>query len=469
MSKGCLIFIPGINSITHKERLTARYDFPRGGLSMASFLASKGKKVNLIPLDYYVPPSENPAEISSRLRYIVHSSIEYFDPSLVGIGVPYTMLYPTALRIASFCKEVSEAVVCLGGPHVSYTARQTLIDSNDVDVIVRGEGEWTLLELLEKVERKEDFSDLAGTTARNAKFGEGDGELAKVNPPRPLGNLNELPPFDYGLLPEIFVRNMAVTIMGSRGCAYNCSYCVEQEFWRHKVRTVAIDTVAEEIRILSERYDNPPVSFEDSMFDMRSSRFFEFCTKVKGISLHPECYLLSRVDSVTDDGFKAMKAAGINNLWLGVESASPKVLAAMNKRITFKQSEEACRRGTEAGLTVGSFWLVGHPGDSLRESEITLEAIHKIYSWGYSALSEIAMFIPYPGTAISENPDAYGIDILTYDWEKWARFNTEPVCQLKEFKKEDILRCWHHAQRIVNGWRLIRGFPGVCTEPVVLH
>lgn len=166
MNSGCLIFIPGINSLTHRERFTTTYDFPRGGLSLASFLESRGKRVSIIPLDYYIPRSSDPEEIRSRLRSVVQSAVKEFDPALIGIGVPYTMLYPTALRVASFCKEVSEAVVCVGGPHVSYMDRQTLMDSKDVDLVVRGEGEWSLLELLERIERGEDYTDVAGTTVR---------------------------------------------------------------------------------------------------------------------------------------------------------------------------------------------------------------------------------------------------------------------------------------------------------------
>lgn len=447
-----MIFVPGVNSITHKERFTEPYDFPRGGLSLASFLSSRGKRVSIIPLDYYIPPSQNPAEISSRLRYVVQSTVMEFDPALVGISAPYTMLYPTALRIASFCKEVSESVVCLGGPHVSYMDWQTFIDSKDVDVVVRGEGEWTLLELLEKVEREEDFSDVAGTTVRNAESGVRNTELAKVNPPRPLGNMNELPQLNYGLLPEEFVRKMAVTLVASRGCAYRCTYCLESEFWGHKVRVTSIDRVVEEVKILSEKYNNPPLAFEDSMFNMRSARFFELCAGLKGIRLRPEFYILSRVDSVTDEGFRAMKDAGINKILLGIESASPKVLAAMNKRITYEQAEDTCRRLTNAGLQVGTFWIIGHPGDSIKEARITLDAIKRLYSLGYMGASEIAIFIPYPGTIIFQNPEAYGIDILNYDWERWGRFNTEPVCQLKDFRKEDILRCWVKAQRIAEYW-----------------
>jgi radical SAM superfamily enzyme YgiQ (UPF0313 family) len=245
---------------------------------------------------------------------------------------------------------------------------------------------------------------------------------------------------------------MKVTLVASRGCVYKCSYCVESRFWGQKVRMTPLDRIVEEARILTERYNNPPVGFEDSMFNMRPAHFFELCTRLKGIRLDPGFYILARVDSVTDEGFRAMRDAGMNNIIFGIESASPKVLANMNKKITYEQAEDACRRGANAGLKIGSFWIMGHPGDSVEEAEKTLNAINRLYSLGYNQGSEIAMFIPYPGTIIFENPDLYGLDILTYDWERWGRFNTEPVCQLKEFKKEDILKYWLEGKRIAGYW-----------------
>ena len=467
MAKGCLILIPGINSITHKERLTESYDFPRGGLSLASFLHSKGKRVHIVPLDYYLPNIKNPTELVIRMRHVIHSAVKDFDPALIGIGSPYTILYPTLLKIATFCKEVSDAVVCLGGVHVTYMHEQVFLDSNNVDVVVRGEGEWTLLELLEKIEAGVDYSSMAGVTVRNTKFGKRDNGSITVNPPRPIGNMAELPMMKYDLLPERLVRNMTVTIVGSRGCPYKCSYCVESAFWGQKVRANPMNVLVEEAKILTQIYNNPPIAFEDSMFHMKSRRFYELCDQLKSIRLHPDFYILSRVDSLTDEGFKAMKEAGINKIIFGLESASPKVQAIMNKNITYAQMEEACRRVTNAGLRVGSFWIIGHPGDTPQEAGMTLDAIKRLYSIGCMEATEISMFIPYPGTVIFENQEEYGIEILSHDWEKWGRFNTEPVCQLKEFRKDDILKYWIKAQRLAEYWMAKRAYNMSFQRPVV--
>lgn len=453
----CLIFVPGINSISHRERFTTIYDFPRGALSLASFLKVKGVSSLVIPLDFYMPPSNNPEDVESGIGKIIEAISKECQPLVAGISVPYTMLYPASLKIAENCKKfMPSAITCMGGPHVSYRDAECFEDSDYVDVIVRGEGEWVLLEIINAIKNKRDFNDIKGITFCEPRTPNPESRIIK-NPPHPLGNINELPILDYTLLPEDFVRNMAVSIVASRGCAYKCSYCNESRFWGHKVRKIPIDKVMEEIRILGSNYNNYPVGLEDSMFNMRSPYFFEFCVRLSRLRLNPNLYMLSRVDSVSEEGYRAMRRAGIRNIILGIESASQKVLDAMNKRITVKQAEDACKTAVSSGLIVGAFWIIGHPGDSPAESEITLEVMDKFYSKGILQTSEIALFVPYPGTDIFEQPEKYGLEILSYDWERWGRFNTDPVCQLKDFKSDEIKLYWQKGVEIDRKWREYKG------------
>ncbi len=474
----CLIFVPGINSIAHRERFTTIYDFPRGALSLASFLKAKGVSSLVVPLDFYMPPLTPPSplfnkegeeggvggdrsvEIESEIGKIVEAVSREYQPLVAGISVPYTMLYPASLKIAENCKKVMpSAMTCMGGPHVSYRDAQCFEDSDYVDVIVRGEGEWALLEIIDAVKSKRGFHNIKGITFYESRITNHeprtpDHESRVIqNPPHPPGDIKELPMLDYTLLPEEFVRNMAVSIVASRGCAYKCSYCNESRFWGHKVRKIPIDKVIEEIRILGSDYNNYPVGLEDSMFNMRSPYFFEFCSRLSDLRLNPNLYLLSRVDSVSEEGYGAMRKAGIRNIILGIESASPKVLNAMNKKITAGQAEEACKTAVGSGLVVGAFWIIGHPGDNPAESEITLEVMDKFYSKGILQTSEIALFVPYPGTDIFEQPEKYGLEILSYEWERWGRFNTDPVCQLKDFKSDEIKLYWEKGVEIDRKWR----------------
>lgn len=457
MNRTCLFISPGINCLAHPERWTTIYDFPRGLLSIATFLDANGIRAEVLPLDYYIKPIHTSVmrgqysdkkNINKQIHSAVQDAISTLEPAFIGISVPYTMLYPAALKIAELCKKIKpDSIVVLGGPHVSYRDRECFNDSEYVDIVVRGEGEWTFLNIVKDISSGIKLECAAGITFRDSSGN------VKRNPLRQQGNLVEIPMLNYRLLPEGFVKNMAVSVVASRGCAYKCTYCNESIFWGQKVRAFSVDVVFEEIKNLAETYGNYAVGLEDSMFNMKSRYFFDLLKKLSAIKLHPAFYILSRVDSINEEGFEAMEKAGIKNLILGIESASPRVLQMMNKKITIQQAEEACIKAVKHGLTVDTFWIIGHPGDNPHEAEITLAAIDRFYSSGLHQNSEIAMFVPYPGTRIFESPQEFDLEILTYEWEKWARFNSEPVYQLKEFSKEDITGYWTVANRIANEWK----------------
>jgi len=448
----CLLIDHGIKAVAHRERLTTTYDFPNGILSLGSFLEANGCSVAIVPLDYHLNISYDPEDLDKRILSILEPALKEYDPLFVGVGVAYTMLYPVSLKIVELSKALKPgAVTGLGGPHVSYMDRQCFEDSSAVDVVVRGEGEWTLLELINTLDRGGDLSGVKGVTHKK------NGEII-VNPPRPLGPVDELPVLDFGLMPEGFIRGMAVSIVASRGCAYKCTYCNESLFWGNKVRRIPIEKIMEELKQLADKYDNYPVGLEDSMFHMKSSYFFEMLASLAGIRLNPAFYLLSRADCVTQEGCEAMFRAGIGNLVLGLESASPKVLKAMNKQTTIERGEDACAMATRKGLIVGTFWMIGHPGDSPVEAQITIDTIDRFYGEGIMGASEIALFVPYPGGAVFNDPGRFGVEILTYDWERWARFNTQPVCQLEDFSKDEIIAAWKKAKGVDEKWRFIQAY-----------
>ncbi len=444
----CLIIVPGIKSLARRERFTTTYEFPRGALSLASFLNSRDCRTMILPLDYYLQASDSPLNIEKQTFSILQEALNEYAPSVVGVSAPYTLLYPASLKIVEYCKKIKpDLFTIMGGPHVTYLHKHALRDSDSIDIVVRGEGEWTLLETVDSLIKGNDISHIKGIAYRSNND-------TVVTPDRPFGPVSELPVLEYGLLPENFVRNMSISLVASRGCVYRCAYCSESLFWGNKVRRIPVENIFEELKQLSDKYDNLPVGLEDSMFHMKSSYFYELCSKLTDIKLNPNIYLLSRVDTVNDDGFNAMIKAGIRNIILGVESASPKVLGMMSKHITPYKAENACEKATKKGLVTGTFWIIGHPGDDPQEAEMTIHAIDTFYEKGVIGSAEIALFVPYPGTPMFNDPQKYGIEILTYEWEKWGRFNTEPVIQLKGFSKKEILTSWTRARAVSEKWRL---------------
>lgn len=183
------------------------------------------------------------------------------------------------------------------------------------------------------------------------------------------------------------------------------------------------------------------------MFDLRTKRFFEFCNKLGHFyqtdSLEGRMYILSRVDTVSEEGLRKARDAGIKAIAFGMESASEKVLNMMNKKTTKGMIINACKLAKNAGFYVMGFWIIGHPGDNVREFQKTYDTIDYLFSKGWLDDIEVAKFIPYPGTLPFHFKEKYGVEILSYDWRKYGRFGRElPVSQLSDFNREDIHACW---------------------------
>ena len=117
----CLIIVPGINVLTSWRSLTIHCEFPRGSLSIGSFLEAKGCSVAVLPLDHYSRPTMDPEDIEKQTDSLVEAVLKEYNPLLVGISIPYTILYPISLKIAESVKKITpEVVTVLGGPHVSF-------------------------------------------------------------------------------------------------------------------------------------------------------------------------------------------------------------------------------------------------------------------------------------------------------------------------------------------------------------
>ncbi len=145
-----------------------------------------------------------------------------------------------------------------------------------------------------------------------------------------------------------------------------------------------------------------------------------------------------------------MKQAGILNLWVGVESASERVLKMMNKHINYDQTIAACQRLRDNGLNTRTLWVIGHPGDNPEEAALSLTELKRLYNQQLIAEAQPALFIPYPGTQFYDHPESYGMQILSYDWRRWERWSGKPIHQLDEFSADQIAEFYEKTRQVVH-------------------
>lgn len=433
-----------------------RFCIPQGPLSMATDLRLQGHQCEVVPLDFTVleehgvPLAPDRAVLMDAVKKAVTKLMKQHQPQLVGATV-FSAEYPMALEVMAHVKAVDpEAVTSVGGPHVSFYDRQTLAEGRAVDLVVRQEGEWTMREVMAALDGVRDFSTIAGITWRN-----GDGEAVQ-NPPRPFGDLSELPVPDYTMLPHDFVNRSWIPMVFTRGCPFSCNFCAEAVFWGRKTRGRRVEDVLAELRFISEHYEDQVVAFQDSLFNSRKQYCTDICAGLRDLEMNLETYVHLRTDHVYPELFEELRSTGkIRSVSFGIESASPKVLKMMNKRTSWDKALDACRMARDYGFGVHTLWIIGHPGEDPAEFEITLKAMRTLWEQDLHDGLDISIFYPYPGTQIYENREALGLRMLTDNWEDFASGDL-PVCELEDYSAEQIMADLGRARRLRDEYQLLQ-------------
>jgi anaerobic magnesium-protoporphyrin IX monomethyl ester cyclase len=407
--------------------------FPRGAASIASFLRAHGQAAELLPLGHVVDDFAGRSQAIDATRAAVADALEILEPRAVGLSIPFSYLYPRALELAAMVRELAPAVpIVAGGAHVSFQDAACLADSHAIDVVARGEGEWTAHELLSALEGGRDLAAVPGITWRAP-----DGSIQR-NADRPLGDVASLAPIDFRLLPEAFCRRMEVAAITSRGCAYRCRFCHERAFWAGRVRAHSPARIIAEGDRLAAEYDNPFRGVDDSMLDMRRPYFHELVELLgRRDWLRPSFGFLTRLDTIVPEGLEAMVRNRIRVMSVGAESGCQEVLDAMGKSLSLAAAEGALAMTRDAGVGVNGFFIAGHPGDNPSRAATSHAWIDKLFAQGMLQCIDLSIFTPYPGTPFFEDPDRYGVEILSRDWSLWRRSN-RPIAQLEGYSAGEI-------------------------------
>jgi len=412
-----------------------RQNIPRGLLSIASFLRSKGHGAEIVPLSYLVgfKPDWTFEEIEAILKDVIPKN----DPVVVGVSNQRTIDYPVSIEILKICKQINENITTLiGGMHVTYLDKECL-ELPYVDVVVRGEGEWIMADLIPALENGADLHQIKGITFKE------DGKIIRT-PDRPVGNLHELPPLDFGLLPFDFVQKGFIVGMLSRGCPFHCNFCLESAFWK-KRRSFTVEQFMNEMDVLEHVYKNPLAGIDDGMVAVGSKLFAELCSAMKKqkLSFAPDSYIYTRLDAISDQGMQNMKGTNIKYVLVGMESASSEILDSMDKNLSSDNIRVPLAKLRENDFCPSGTWMIGFPGDNPAKATSSVDLMSCLLDEDLISQNptDVGFFTPYPGTPFFAEPEKYEIEILTKDWTVWllSGMRLEPVCQLKAFPAEDMI------------------------------
>ena len=415
--------------------------FPSVGLGyLAAVLEQNQYKVDVIDCQ------------ALRLSYEeIKNEIRKLQPDIIGITTT-TLLYKSALKVAKIAKQVCpNCLTVMGGHQVTFWDDYALQECPELDVVVRKEGENTLLEIVQRVEAGKSICDVIGTTCRK------DGEIVR-NPDRPfIQNLDALPFPVRHLWPLKRLRgNIMFQIVTSRGCVHFCRFCCEVRMQGRKFRVRSPNNVVE-IEHLHKTFGANYFSFSDASFTVSQTRAKEICNEIKrrGLKIRWRCE--TRVDMVNKDLFVTMKESGCDGVAVGMESGSQKILDSMRKGITLQQIVKTCKMAKEVGLQIEPIVILGFPGETKETAWETIKFVEKM-SPNYLATYAIAT--PYPGTPLYDMVKEKGwLKITDFDRYDMATPTFETpwlsMRELAEIRKQAYRRFYlrprYVLHRIANG------------------
>ncbi|NOZ81993.1 MAG: radical SAM protein [Candidatus Micrarchaeota archaeon] len=263
--------------------------------------------------------------------------VRRFSPELVCI----TSTTPSFRKACEYAVTVRNIVpdctVVMGGVHATFRPHEAL---NYCDIVVRGEGEVTIVELVEALEKGTTLKGIKGVWTKDMK-----------NPDRePIRDLDSIPfPFR-----EIFPleKYRIMSIVSSRGCPYSCAYCCATRFWGHRVRFRSPENVVSELREIYE-LGFKLVKFHDSTFTLNQERVKRICELIRSEDLDISWSCETRADHLNREILEVMKKAGCRLICIGVDSACENVLKRINRRIEPGVMEKAIKLAKSLGRGKG--------------------------------------------------------------------------------------------------------------------
>ena len=281
-------------------------------------------------------------------------------------------------------------VVIVGGPDPSNVPE--LYIENGANIVVIGEGEQTMVEILHEIKNPTKIlTDIEGIYSERG-FSHPRTQLNKLDDlPFPAYELLDLKP--YFRMWKRFRGYTEMSIITSRGCPYDCSWCSKPVFG-NTLRLRSPKNVVSELVYLKNEFNPDSIHINDDIFGINENwlKKFHFEILNNNHSMNYECLL--RIDIVKPKILQLLKESGCNCIWFGIESGSQKILNKMNKNINITQLEPKMKMIKKANLKVGFFIMIGYPGENSADIDLT----RKLLKLTKPNFIGISMAYPITGT-----------------------------------------------------------------------
>lgn len=404
-----------------KVALTAPTCPPVGLAYIAATLRAQGHSVQLVDavgaaVDQFQPgPDESFLTHGLSIEQIVARIAP--DTEVIGVSAMFSHEWPVIRPlIAGLAERCPDALVVVGGEHATAVPELVLADSPSVDVVVLGEGEETLGELVRCRHDRSRLTAVPGVVVRSPE----GGAPAQRTPARArIRTVDDIPAPAWDLVPiDAYLdrghgfgvhRGRSMPVVATRGCPYRCTFCSSPSMWTTRWTARSAEAVVEEIRGHVEHHGAENIDFYDLTAIVRRSWILEFCRLMEQADLGVSWQLPSgtRSEALDDEVVQALHRAGCRNVSYAPESGSPAVLERIKKRVDLRRMKASMRAAVRAGINCKANIILGFPGETHREVLQTLKFCVEVAVLGLHDLS-VTPFSPYPGSELFDDLRASG-------------------------------------------------------------
>lgn len=348
-----------------------------------------------------------------------YSDVNLDRASCVGISTITGSQILYGLEVAKYVRKNNPDVPLIwGGIHPSLLPEQT-IENENVDIVVREEGELTMLELVQKLEAEKALKNVKGITYKL------NGKIIN-NPDRDFVDLNTLNHLPYHLIDiKKYSTKKSFAYQSSRGCPYNCIFCYNLAFnkrwWRYKNS----DKVLDELDFIVTEFDPESILVVDDNFFVSKKRLEEILLGVKRRNFDFTWHGSARADYISQyeqDFMKLLKDSGCKTIGIGGESGSEKILNIINKGIAVNQIINSVEKCKKVGIKPIFSFICGFPEETREDLNLTLSLIDEIKNiYKDSLINGFFLIAPLPGTPMFELAKKYGFKPPTTleEWGNW--------------------------------------------------
>jgi radical SAM superfamily enzyme YgiQ (UPF0313 family) len=413
-------------------------DLPLGALYVAGVLLKAGHQVEIFDarIDFQdtrlLNTYQNRDYVEKHWEDEMKKVVDEKKPKLVGITNQFTAQVFDVIKLAKLIKKVDKKILLVvGGPHAS-TSPESLLELTDaIDIAVLGEGEYTMLEIVDYCEGKKSLTEIQGIAYRNQSG-------LVINTRREANqNLDDLPYPAYHLVRmEKYFRAVelgfpvrgrynypgserSIPMITSRGCPFNCTFCSIHLHMGRRWRTHSVIYILNHIRFVVEQYSVKHIHFEDDSINIDIKRFEELIDGIIALNLGITWDTPNgmRAEGLTESLLRKIKKSKCTYLIIGVESGNQQVLdRIINKKLNLRKVLELAKLCKDIGIDLRAFYVFGFPGEKIRNIKQTMDfALGLMKKYGVYPYIHIAM--PYLGTELYKvcRKEKYLIKPLTPD------------------------------------------------------